>query len=153
MKQEISNYRPIWNLNSASKIFERLILNRIIKIESELDVDLTGETQHGFKKERSTSTASMSIQMALAKALEQGHFALMASLDLSSAFDVVDINLLLKRIPKDILELVEIWLRECKYYVTLAQSKDQSLALSCMQSLCHHCLTLPRFLHLLMATR
>jgi hypothetical protein len=52
-----------------------------------MNVDLTGESQHGFKKNRSTTTASISIQMALAKALEQGHFALMASLDLSSAFD------------------------------------------------------------------
>jgi hypothetical protein len=60
--------------------------------------------------------------MALAKALEQGHFALLASLDLSSAFDVVNINLLLKRvkimgIPKDVLELTEIWLRDRSYYI------------------------------------
>ena len=60
--------------------------------------------------------------MALSKALEQGNFAMMASLDLSSAFDVVNINLLLKRmkimgIPRDIIELVEIWLRDRSYYV------------------------------------
>ena len=122
-KEEISNYRPISNLNSASKIFERLILIRINEIEQEMNVDLTGESQHGFKKNKSTTTASISIQMALAKALEQGHFALMASLDLSSAFDVVNINLLLKRmkimgIPKDVLDLTEIWLRDRSYYIT-----------------------------------
>jgi hypothetical protein len=65
IKQEISNYRAILNMNSAFKIFERLILSRISEIESELNVDLTGETGDGFTKERSTLTASMSKQTAL----------------------------------------------------------------------------------------
>ena len=45
-KDEISNYRPVANLCSSSKIFERLILNRINEIESEEEVDLTGIDQH-----------------------------------------------------------------------------------------------------------
>jgi hypothetical protein len=74
-------------------------------------------------KGKSTTTASLSIQTALAKALEQGHLALMASLDLSSAFDVVNIKLLLKRmeimgIPSDVTELVEIWLKDQTYYIS-----------------------------------
>ena len=32
-------------------------------------MDLTGESQHGFNKNKSTSAAAVSIQMALAKAL------------------------------------------------------------------------------------
>jgi hypothetical protein len=121
-KHEIGNYRPISNLNSASKIFERLILNRIGTIETEMKIELTGESQHGNKKGKSTTNASLSMQTALAKALEQGHFALMASLDLSSAFDVVNTKLLLKRmkiigIPNDITELVEIWLKDRTYYI------------------------------------
>ena len=50
-------------------MFERLLLNRINKIESGLKVDLTGESQHGFKKGKSTATASMSIQMTLSNRL------------------------------------------------------------------------------------
>ena len=46
-KSEISNYRPIANLNAASKIFVRLILNRIGAIEIEMKVDLSWDTQHG----------------------------------------------------------------------------------------------------------
>ena len=97
-KDEITNYRPVANLCSGSKIFEKLILNRIYEIETEMKIDLTGINQHGFKKERSTLTAGLSIQTALAKALDQGRFVLMASLDLSSAFDVVNIDLLIKRL-------------------------------------------------------
>ena len=40
-----------------------------------------------------TLTPGLSIQTALAKALDQGRFVMMASLDLSSAFDVVNINI------------------------------------------------------------
>jgi hypothetical protein len=45
-KQEISNYRPISNLNSVSKIFERLILIRTNEIKQEMNVDLTVESKH-----------------------------------------------------------------------------------------------------------
>ena len=58
-KEEIGNYRPFANLCSASKIFERLILIRINEIKKDLNIDLTGENQHVFKKGRSTSTAAL----------------------------------------------------------------------------------------------
>ena len=113
-KNEISNYRPVANLCSGSKVFERLILQRINGIESENEVDLTNESQHGFKKLKSTTTAGLAIQSALARALNQGHFALVANIDLSSAFDLVNINLLIRRmkmigLPKDVVNLVEIY--------------------------------------------
>ena len=87
-------------------------------------MDLTNESQHGFKRGKSTTTASLAIQSALARALDLGHFALLANLDLSSAFDVVNINLLLKRmrisgLPDDVVRLVEIWLTDRKYYVSV----------------------------------
>ena len=49
-KQLIENYRPVANLCCASKIFERLILNRIAQIEELNNVDITGNQQLGFKK-------------------------------------------------------------------------------------------------------
>ena len=39
-KQSIENYRPVANLCSTSKVFERLILNRIGQLESIGGVDL-----------------------------------------------------------------------------------------------------------------
>ena len=46
----------------------------------------------------------------------------MASLDLSSAFDVVNTALLLKRLriiglPEDVIKLIELWLKEITFYV------------------------------------
>ena len=49
-KHEIENYRPIANLCSTSKIFEKLILRQIQYLESTNKLDLTGKQQHGFKK-------------------------------------------------------------------------------------------------------
>ena len=41
-----------------SKIFEKLILQQLLKIAKASNVDLTGDSQHGFKEERSTVTAA-----------------------------------------------------------------------------------------------
>ena len=58
----IENYRPISNLCSCSKIFEKLILLRIRKLEAFNNLDLTGKPQHGFKAKHSTTTACMTLQ-------------------------------------------------------------------------------------------
>ena len=48
----------------------------------------------------------------------------MASIDLSAAFDVVNIDLLVKRlqilgIPKDVINLIKIWLKNRLFYVDI----------------------------------
>ena len=50
INKKIENYRPIANLCSASKIFERPILKQIHYLENKNLLDLTGKQQHGFKK-------------------------------------------------------------------------------------------------------
>ena len=56
-KTKIENYRPIANLCSTSKTFEKLILKQIHYLESKNKLDLTGKQQHGFKRSKSTATA------------------------------------------------------------------------------------------------
>ena len=123
-KNEIKNYRPIANLCSTSKIFERLILKRIQSIELESKIDLTGNQQHGFKKNKSTTTLALQLQSLIARALDDDNYVLMASLDLSAAFDVVNIDLLMKRLtiiglPRDVLSLIEVWLKNRLFYVEI----------------------------------
>ena len=55
-KTAIENYRPIANLCSASKIFEKLILKQIHYLETINKLDLTGKQQHGFKRNKSHET-------------------------------------------------------------------------------------------------
>ena len=116
-KQLIENYRPVANLCGASKIFERLILNRIAQIEELNNVDITGNQQHGFKKGRGTATAGLLLQSLIARALDDDCYVALASIDLSAAFDVVNVGLLIKRLrilglPNDVITLIEMWLKE-----------------------------------------
>ena len=127
--QNIENYRPISNLCSVTKIFEKLILLRLHKLEIQHKIDLTGKPQHGFKQKRSTATASLTLQSLIAKAIDNDNFALMASLDLSSAFDVVNVELLLKRlkiigIPGDIVSLISVWLENRYFFVTVGDNSS-----------------------------
>ena len=123
-KCDIENYRPVANLCSSSRIFERLILNRILQLELAGGVDLTNECQHGFKKNRGTVTAGLQLQSLISRALDDNNFVAMASLDLSAAFDMVNIDLLLKRmkimgLPDDLTDLISVWLRDRSFYVSV----------------------------------
>ena len=85
---------------------------------------LTGKQQHGFKKNKSTTTLGLKLQSLLARALDENNYALMASLDLSAAFDVVNTKLLLKRIkikglPEDAINLIKCGLTDRFFYVTV----------------------------------
>ena len=69
-------------------------------------------------------TAGMKLQSVIAKALDDDEYALMSSLDLSSAFNVVNVQLLIKRlkiigIPNDIISLVDEWLTTRYFYVNI----------------------------------
>ena len=61
-KNNITNYRPISNLCSTSKIFEKLILKQTREIELECGAAITSKEQHGFKKSKSTETFRLIIQ-------------------------------------------------------------------------------------------
>ena len=65
-KIEVENYRPIANLCSASKVFEKLILKQIHYLESKNKLDLTGKQQHGFKRKKSTAAAGTLLQSFIA---------------------------------------------------------------------------------------
>ena len=120
-KTSPNNYRPISNLCSITKIFERLILERIGAIEKLEGVDLTGQSQHGFKKNRSTETAAIEIQTRISGWCDENEYVTVTSLDLTAAFDVVDHGLLMKRlsqvgIPKILTNVIKEWLKDRQFY-------------------------------------
>ena len=93
-------------------------------MEKQFNIDLTGKPQHGFKPKHSTTTASLLLQSLLARATNDNKYAIMASLDLSAAFDVVNVQLLIRRLkiiglPDDLIDLVSKWLTTRYLYVAL----------------------------------
>ena len=120
-KRNVNNYRPISNLCSITKIFERLILERINVIEQTEGCDLTGNKQHGFKKKHSTDTACLEVESKISGWCDNNEYVTLASLDLSAAFDVVDHKMLIKRLgqkglPKIIVKTIENWLQNRFFY-------------------------------------
>ena len=77
-KDNVTNYRPISNLCAISKIYEKLILGQLWKIADENNVDLTGEKQHGFKKDKSTVTAALHLQSVISRALDSNNFYILS---------------------------------------------------------------------------
>ena len=123
-KIKIENYRPIANLCSSSKIFEKLILKQIQYLESRNRLDLTGKRQHGLKKNKSTATAGALLQSIIARVADSDCYVIMASLDLSMAFDMVNKDLLINRLkvmgmPNDLVRLIREWLSGRTFYVEI----------------------------------
>ena len=91
---------------------------------------MTGIEQHGFKKNKSTITAGLTLQSEIARKMDLNKYAVMSSLDLSAAFDLVNLDLLLGRmrrigIPEDIIQLLEVWLRRRYFYVEANGSNSE----------------------------
>jgi hypothetical protein len=124
-KTNFKNYRPISNLCVSTKIFKKCILKRIGALAEE--GNLFTEKQHGFRKGRSTISAARALQREISKATDDNNYVAVASLDLSSAFDVVNSKLLLIRLakmglPQDIMGLLREWLVGRMAYVEVEGS-------------------------------
>lgn len=90
-----------------------------------LIIYVAGKTQHGFRRGRSTVTAAIELQANIAESMDDNCYVAVASLDLSAAFDVINTELLMKRlekigIPGDILKILESWLTDRTAYVEVS---------------------------------
>lgn len=94
--RDITNYRPISLLSVFSKIFERIIFNVIVNFLETRNI--FSPSQHGFRKDHSTSTALLSFLDYVYRSLDLGHKVVAIYVDLSKAFDCVDHDILLSKL-------------------------------------------------------
>ena len=95
---DVSSYRPISNLSVLNKLLERLVLARVSKYLTENK--LFPSLQSAYCRHHSTETAISKIYSDILKAADNGELSLLVLLELSSAFDLVDYDILLGRLEK-----------------------------------------------------
>ena len=95
-KDDLASYRPISNLNFISKTLERILY---LRLQSYLEsLTAVSPFQSTYRKFHSVGTALLRIQNDLLSAVEKKQVSALVLLDLSSAFDTVDHDILLHRL-------------------------------------------------------
>ena len=116
----VNNYRPVCNLSPFSKIFERIVYNRMLEYIQKFNV--FSKTQFGFRKEMGTETALVEFTDFIHKGLSKRSNVGAIFMDLSKAFDVMDHSILKIKLEHygfrgNFLDFLMSFLTQRKYYV------------------------------------
>ena len=95
---DLKNYRPLSNLPEVSKLAERAVYDQLF--EYLVKHSLIHPNHHGYLSNCSTSTALQQMYDVWLQALDEGNMAAVLFLDLSAGFDVVNHEILLKKLDK-----------------------------------------------------
>ena len=96
-KQDPNNYRPISIIPIVMKVLERVVHDQLHAHFS--DHSLFVKQQSGFRKNHSTNTVLTHFSDYLLKQIDNGRLTGVVYLDLKKAFDSVDHEILLKKLP------------------------------------------------------
>jgi len=135
-KTELSNFRPVSNLLSIAKIYELCLLSRMEKFDPDL---LHGLSQHGFRKEHSTTTAVVEIVDFICNERDNKNVVGMYSVDLTAAFDLLTKERLIhvlqkKNFPNYLISSIYNYLSSRAGYVQIQDS------ISCLREIKAGCI-------------
>ena len=117
---QFGNYRPISVLSVISKIFERVIQERLLSFFKRQGSLLA--SQYGFRRGHSTYMAILDMVENVRQAWEDGEYCLGVFIDFRKAFDTVDHSILIGKLERLgirglPLELIRSYLSNRKQYV------------------------------------
>ena len=129
-KIDIQNYRPISLLSAFSKIYEKVMYHRIHDFL--IVNNVLNENQFGFRKGRSCEHALLTAQNKIINSLNKKQISLLLLIDFSKAFDMVDHEILLKKLAHVGIRgvaynWVKSYLSNRKQYVALGNKKSSTL--------------------------
>jgi hypothetical protein len=128
----LANYRPISNLHTISKIVERVYMARLVAhVRNSPNYN---RFQSAYRRGHSTETALLRMLNDVYCAADNGSRTMLLQLDLSSAFDTLDISTLLRRlrfsygISGPALNWISSYLVCRSQSVRVGQKQSQSIA-------------------------
>ncbi|XP_047123408.1 uncharacterized protein LOC124806480 [Hydra vulgaris] len=131
---DLTNLCPISNLNTISKILEKLALSRLHPhVTSSVNFN---PLQSGFRSYHSTETALLNICNDILLNIDDGLTTILLSLDISSAFDTIDHSLLITCIKNNFgvtdiaLKWLTSYLHSLKSFVSIGSSNSRLIASS-----------------------
>ena len=90
------NYRPVALIPVVSKILERVVFLQFVQYLQENDI--IHPNHHAYRAHHNTTTAILQMYDSWLTAVEDGKLAGVCFLDMSAAFDVVDHEILMKKL-------------------------------------------------------
>lgn len=93
-----ASFRPISNLNTVSKMLERLVLARIVPhVAKSPSFDVS---QSAYRKCHSTETAMLRVTSDILSGFDANQSTILVALDQSAAFDCIDHSTLIRRLRR-----------------------------------------------------
>ena len=128
-REDMKNYRPVCSLSPFSKIFERIIYNRMYSFLEKNDI--LSNTQYGFRKKLSTESALINYINKIHNGLKDSQYITSIFMDLSKAFDVIDHSILKQKLEHYgfrgfFLDFIISYVQNRYYFVSINGHKSPS---------------------------
>ena len=129
----LKNYRLVSNLSFIFKLIEKVVAKQLNNyIDSE---GLSNVNQSAYRRLHSTESALLKIQNDIAASMDSGKVVVLTFLDLSSAFDTIDHDILFNSLREwfgvdgTVLRWIKSYLSNCKQKVKLVKSFSDASSL------------------------
>ena len=129
-RHEVKSYRPISILDPASKLLEALLNKQLVKhMESR---GLIPNSQHGYRKNRSTISATTHLAVHIDKAVREKKKCAVICYDYSSAFDCVDGDILGAKLhnmgmARTSVDLVRSYMKQRTVFVEVGEGRSKEV--------------------------
>ena len=126
------NYRPVAILPIASKVLERVMHEQILNHMKENQ--FWHPNHHAYRKSRNTESAVIQMYDTWVQAIAEGKLASAAMIDMSAAFDTVDIEILLSKCElynfgEEATNLLQSYLKDRRQLVSIGGHNSEPLQL------------------------
>jgi hypothetical protein len=124
---DISKYHPISLINTAAKVLEKVLINKIMHMYSN---NLMSKNQYGFTPQTSAVDTVMALKDFVQNSLNDGQYVALVSLDVKGAFDAawrpsILTSLKILKCPRNLYNLCVSYFNERSAILLLNSSKEQ----------------------------